>query len=51
MVSAIAIHNVGYHERIQAIYRELFPLVKPGGCFLNVEVTAPGRPHVIDRKV
>ena len=44
VVSAIAIHNIGYPERIQAIYRELLPLVKPGGCFLNVEVTASGGP-------
>ncbi len=44
VVSAIAIHNIGYPERIRAIYRELLPLVKPGGCFLNVEVTASGGP-------
>ena len=43
IVSTIAIHNVRFPDRIRAIYSELFPLVRPGGCFLNFDqVTAPG---------
>ncbi|HEX6512200.1 MAG TPA: hypothetical protein VF157_07880, partial [Chloroflexota bacterium] len=37
IVSAIAIHNVRDPERIRGIYAETFPLVKPGGCFLNYD--------------
>ncbi len=46
VVSAIAIHNVRLPERIRAIYHELYPLVAPGGCFLNYELIAPGGPIV-----
>lgn len=48
VVSSIAIHNVaesnqGTPERIREIYAEIFRLVKPGGCFLNYDITAaPG---------
>jgi hypothetical protein len=28
-------------EIIQAIYKEIYPLVKPGGCFLNFDRTVP----------
>ena len=38
VVSAIAIHNVRYPERIRAIYSELFDVVVPGGCFLNYDL-------------
>lgn len=41
VVSAIAIHNVRAHEIIRSIYREIFPLVKPGGCFLNFDRMTP----------
>ena len=37
VVSGIAIHNVRQPARIRGIYREIFPLVKPGGCFLNYD--------------
>lgn len=37
VVSSIAIHNVRLPERIRLIYREIFDLVKPSGCFLNAE--------------
>jgi ubiquinone/menaquinone biosynthesis C-methylase UbiE len=39
VVSAIAIHNVRAPEIIEAIYEEIFPLVKTGGCFLNFDRT------------
>lgn len=41
VVSAIAIHNVRYLERIRAIYREIFGLLAAGGCFLNAELIFP----------
>jgi ubiquinone/menaquinone biosynthesis C-methylase UbiE len=39
VVSAIAIHNVRSPEIIEAIYNEIFPLIKSGGCFLNFDRT------------
>ena len=36
VVSSIAIHNLRASDTIQAVYKEIFPLVKPGGyhrCF------------------
>jgi tRNA (cmo5U34)-methyltransferase len=43
VVSSIAIHNVRYPDRIHGTYREVFPYVAPGGCFLNFDrVEAPG---------
>jgi tRNA (cmo5U34)-methyltransferase len=41
VVSSIAIHNVREPEIIQAIYKEIYPLVKPGGCFLNFDRSVP----------
>jgi len=38
VVSTIAIHNVRVPGIIEAIYREVFQLVKPGGCFLNLDL-------------
>ena len=40
-VSSIAIHNVRAPNTIRSIYRELFPLVKRGGCFLNFDRMFP----------
>lgn len=43
VVSSIAIHNVRFPERIRAIYREIFQLVAPSGCFLNLDrIESPG---------
>ena len=41
VVSSIAIHNVREHEIIRSIYAETFSLVKPGGCFLNLDRMTP----------
>jgi len=41
VVSSIAIHNVRAPETIGAIYREVSPLVRPGGCFLNFDRQRP----------
>jgi hypothetical protein len=38
VVSTIAIHNVRVPGIIEAIYKEVFLLVKPGGCFLNLDL-------------
>ena len=38
VVSAIAIHNVRYPERIRAIYGEIAGLVAPSGCCLNCDL-------------
>jgi tRNA (cmo5U34)-methyltransferase len=40
-VSSIAIHNVRDTQTIQRIYADIFPLVKPGGCFLNFDRMRP----------
>lgn len=37
VVSCNAIHNVRAGETIEAIYTEVFALVKPGGCFFNLD--------------
>jgi SAM-dependent methyltransferase len=39
VVSTIAIHNVRVAGMIESIYKELFQLLKPGGCFLNLDLT------------
>ena len=44
VVSSIAIHNVRFPERIRGIYREVFTLVRPGGCFLNYDLFFPAGP-------
>jgi len=41
VVSAIAIHNVGSPKIIERIYRDIFPLVKSGGCFINFDRERP----------
>ena len=41
VVSSIAIHNVRSHDAIRSIYGEAFPLVKPGGCFVNFDRMTP----------
>jgi tRNA (cmo5U34)-methyltransferase len=41
VVSSIAIHNVRVPETVGAVYREAFPLVRPGGCFLNFDRMRP----------
>lgn len=37
VVSCNAIHNVRAGETIEAIYTEIFALLKPGGCFFNLD--------------
>src|SRR5439155_387980 len=37
VISSIAIHNVRFPDRIRGVYREVFPLVAPGGTFINLD--------------
>ena len=41
VVSAIAIHNARSSNIIERIYRDIFPLVKSGGCFINFDRERP----------
>jgi SAM-dependent methyltransferase len=41
VVSSIAIHNVRETKIVGAIYRDVFSLVKPDGCFLNFDRQRP----------
>lgn len=41
IVSSIAIHNVRYSDRIQSVYRDIYGMLVPGGCFLNVDYVSP----------
>jgi hypothetical protein len=41
VVSSIAIHNVRDPKLIEAIYHDVYPLVKSGGCFLNFDRPRP----------
>ncbi len=47
VVSSIAIHNLRASDTIQAVYKEIFPLVKPGGCFLNFDRMVPSLEELI----
>jgi ubiquinone/menaquinone biosynthesis C-methylase UbiE len=42
VVSSLGIHNVRFPDRIHAIYQEIFPLVAPGGCFINLDQAPAG---------
>jgi tRNA (cmo5U34)-methyltransferase len=42
VVSSLGIHNVRFPDRIKAIYEEIFPLVAPGGAFVNLDQVASG---------
>lgn len=48
VVSAIAIHNVRLPRTIRRIYKDTYPLVKPGGCFLNFDRTSPSLEELMD---
>ncbi len=42
VVSSLGIHNVRFPDRIKGIYEEIFPLVGPGGCFINLDQVQAG---------
>jgi len=42
VISARALHHLTEHERRRAIFKEVFSLLRPGGCFINADnVRAP----------
>jgi ubiquinone/menaquinone biosynthesis C-methylase UbiE len=41
VVSAIAIHNVRSPKTIARIYKDIYPMVKEGGCFINFDRERP----------
>jgi hypothetical protein len=41
VVSSIAIHNVRSPSVIRRIYKDVFSLIQPGGCFLNFDRMRP----------
>lgn len=43
VVSSIAIHNVRFPDRIRGVYHEIFPLVGPGGAFINLDHMSTGQ--------
>jgi tRNA (cmo5U34)-methyltransferase len=44
VVSALAIHNLGDPVTIQRVYRDIFTLLRPGGCFFNLDLLFPDGP-------
>ncbi len=47
VVSSIAIHNLRQPDIIREVYKEIFLLVKPGGCFLNFDRTVPSLEELV----
>ncbi len=47
VVSSQGMHS--QRERRRNLYREVFAVLKPGGCFLNVDLVAPSTQHLGDR--
>jgi tRNA (cmo5U34)-methyltransferase len=45
IVSASALHNLREGERIAAVFRELVPLLAPGGAFLNLDNVSTAGPR------
>ncbi len=48
VVSALAIHNLGDEAAIQRVYRDIFALLRPGGCVFNLDLLFPGGPGLAD---
>lgn len=46
VVSSIAIHNVRDPRVIRRIYADIWTLVRPGGCFVNIDYLVPGGPRM-----
>jgi tRNA (cmo5U34)-methyltransferase len=48
VVSALAIHNLDDVEAIQRVYRDIFNLLRPGGCLFNSDLLFPAGPGLAD---
>lgn len=46
VVSTIAIHNVRHADRIKSIYRDVYSMLAPGGCFFNADYVQPAGARV-----
>lgn len=47
VVSALAIHNIGT-AAIPRVYRDIFTLLRPGGCFFDADLAFPAGPGEAD---
>jgi tRNA (cmo5U34)-methyltransferase len=48
VVSALAIHNLGDPSAISQVYRDIFALLRPGGCVFNLDLLFAGGPGLAD---
>lgn len=48
VVSALAIHNLDDTAAISRVYRDVFSLLRPGGCFFDADLAFPAGPGVAD---
>lgn len=46
VVSALAIHNLDDVETVQRVYRDIFALLRPGGCLFNLDLLFPEGPEL-----
>ena len=46
VVSALAIHNLDSVETVQRVYRDIFALLRPGGCLFNLDLLFPEGPEL-----
>jgi tRNA (cmo5U34)-methyltransferase len=44
VISALAIHNLDSPDLMRRVYRDLFAIVRPGGCLLNMDLLFPTGP-------
>lgn len=48
VVSALAIHNLDSPALTQRVYRDIFSLLRPGGCLFNLDMIFPAGPGLAD---
>lgn len=48
VVSALAIHNLDPPGLIQRVYRDIFSLLRPGGCLFNLDIIFPAGTGLAD---
>jgi tRNA (cmo5U34)-methyltransferase len=48
VVSALAIHNVDELTTVQRVYRDIFGLLRPGGCLFSLDLLFPEGPGLAD---
>jgi tRNA (cmo5U34)-methyltransferase len=52
-VSGLAVHNLEEPAQIARVYADVAGLLRPGGCYLNLEILSPAGPQMtaIDRRL